>query len=210
MKRSLLLTLSTIALASISQAQITKGTILFGGGVSIISDKSEDNTNTEFKQTVTYLTPSAGIAIRDNLAAGLSFYYSKSNYKHSDSPDDKYFTEYGGGVFLRKYLPIARTLYLYGEPELIYTRLAGKSHNATEPYDVKGWNSELSLSGGLSYAISKRFHLEAGLPDLIKLSYGKRKDIGITSKSSAEHFRFYSYLSAAIPFSIGFRVVLPK
>jgi hypothetical protein len=210
MKKFLLLTIAFIAIATTSHAQITKGSVFLGGGISHSSSKSDGDIDYQHRQSATAITPAVGIAIKENTVMGLSLLYNHSNYEGASWRDSSYTNWYGGGVFIRKYFPIAKSLYLYGEPELNYRSTKYEAHNGIETKRKKGWNAGVSLSTGMSYAISGKFHIEAGLPAILSLSYLKEKGTSATTSTKYESFNFSSNLSSATPFYVGFRFVLSK
>ena len=74
MKKYLLLTLSFMVIYAGAQAQISKGTVLLGGDLSFGTNKTETGT-VKSKTTGFSISPSVGIAFKDNKVLGLSLYY---------------------------------------------------------------------------------------------------------------------------------------
>lgn len=213
MKRFLLLTINAIALASASHAQITKGTTFLGGGIGYNSYKSDLSTNTSTKEQSLHVSPSIGKAIKENRVAGIFLRYAhqSSEVKMPQEPIKPYYNNYGAGFFLREYFPLNKNFYLYGEPSIALGYNKEKQHySTTDPTIYKGWNAGISLATGLTCALSKKFHLEAGLPGLAGISYGRSKSKNNTVEGKYSSFGFYSSLSGATDFSIGFRFILPK
>jgi hypothetical protein len=72
----------------------------------------------------------------------------------------------------------------------------------------------LALTPGISYAVSKRFHLETSLNQLVSLSYSKTETEHISllgrNLEKQKNLAFQSNLSSTIPLSIGFRFLLAK
>ncbi len=202
-----------------ASAQITKGSILLGGGVSFGNNKSEAENNYEAKQTGYYVGLSAGIAIKENTVVGGSISYGQTNQKRKTggntfTPYEN--TTYGAGVFLRKYLPLGKNFYLFGQGGLNYNHnnQFQLSNNTEQRIETNGWNVGLSVAPGLSYALTKKFHLELGFNELAGISYGRSKTnntfLGGTSTSHNSAFGFTTSLGTSTPLNIGFRVLLAK
>jgi hypothetical protein len=216
MKRIILLA-SLSMIISCSQAQITKGSILLDGSINFYSDKTDKTSSN--KQTYGIdLASAIGIALKDNQIYGIGLSYGYDQTKGSDYPMKEYGSRYGVDIFLRKYFPIGKKFYLYGEPELSYSYVKRRQINssiATGYFVNKLWIAQLSLSPGISYALSKRIHLETGLPPLIDINYQMlRTDyystITTIPPSKESSFQIISSLSSFAIFNIGIQVLLSK
>src|SRR5687767_4852931 len=103
MKKVLLLTIISISLTSISNAQISKSSVLLGGGVNVNHNKYENTTISKDKTHENYTTinPVVGIAVKENLILGVSLSYGRSENTTNSNPSnpsiDRY-TSYNGGV----------------------------------------------------------------------------------------------------------------
>ncbi len=79
---------------------------------------------------------------------------------------------------------------------------------------TKGWNVGISLSPGISYALTDKFHLEMGFHNLAFLGYGRAKSESIssagTATSTSSNFGFHTNLGTSSPLNIGFRILLQK
>ena len=221
MKKVILFTIISVSLYSVAKAQISKGSILLGGGISINDTKyDQSSSSSEIKENHISINPAVGIAIKDNLVAGIKLNYGRSENSYDPSmfqPSLNESTSYGGGVFLRKYLQLGKGFYLFGDGSLDFTKY--KEEQSYTPINApsfqsiinKGWNVSLGFNPGISYAINTKFHLEAGLPNLLILDYGKsKKDINFSGGVEKTTFRLGSNASSLSSFNFGFRFLFTK
>jgi hypothetical protein len=72
----------------------------------------------------------------------------------------------------------------------------------------------VNLYPGVTYVVGRRFHLEAGLNNLLSLQYTSSKNentsSGQTSVNKSSGIDFSTNLSTAAPLTVGFRFVLGK
>jgi hypothetical protein len=220
MKKILLFTIISIGLHSIANSQISKGSLLLGGGVNISNSRYE-NADTPLQnkthENYTTINPVVGIAVKENLILGVSLSYGRSeNTTNSDpsNPSIDRYTSYSGGVFLRKYLVLGKNFYLFGQGDLGYTDYNQKSSSLSNSFNQNGWRTALGFSPGISYALNKRFHLETSLSNLLNLSYEKYStDVFSSGNQNSRVKRSFSFNSNASPFSnfnIGFRFLFAK
>ena len=220
MKKILLFTIISATISFVANAQISKGSVLLGGGVNINNSRYE-NANTPLQNKThenhTTINPVVGIAVKENLILGVSLGYGRSeNTTNSDptNPSIDRYTSYSGGIFLRKYLLLGKNFYLFGQGDLGYTDYNQKSSSLSNSFNQNGWRTVLGFSPGISYALNKRFHLETSFSNLLNLSYEKyRTDLYSSGNQSSRVKRTFSFNSNASPFSnfnIGFRFLFAK
>lgn len=211
MERITLLSFAIFLFASITKAQITKGSVLLGGGLGFSSSKTETSTSGVSKQQSFSLTPTVGLAIKQNLVSGIFLKYINSSQEPSPSIGQNYHSNsYGGGLFLRKYLPFAKSFYLFGESDLYYyastsdISVPGSEKN-------KGWNTGIGLVPGLAFALNKKIHLEAALPGFFSLNYGQ-VDFNDPNYPTSKHKSFVVGANAGSlsDVALGFRFFLAK
>lgn len=215
MKKLTLFAISIFCFIFFSQAQITKGSVLLGGGISG-STFDEDNTAVVSASSNFSFHPAFGIAVKDNVVVGmrLSYYHSVSKQSSPNYSTELEQNGYGAGVFYRRYLNLSRKFFLFGEGVGSYTKNIYENKQASSTAKQTNHTASLSLFPGVAYAVSRRFHLEVGLNDLAQLSYTRRitentsAGGSITTKGSG--FGFSSNVSTSAPLNIGFRVVLGK
>lgn len=212
MKRLLLFALSSIAFATASHAQITKGTVLLGGSIGA-STYSTEFAQTKNKTKGFTLSPSLGFTVKDNHVLGVSLTYGHESNK---SPYSKATANlYGGGLFYRRYLPLGKSFHFYGQTDARYNYLHRK-YGVDSIYrnTEKVKTGRLSLSPGIAYAISKRFHLEVAMNDLLSLNYLQTQynwnSPSDTREGKSEHFSFQSNMNLSTDLVIGFRILLGK
>jgi hypothetical protein len=167
-----------------SQAQIKKGSLLLGGSVGFnqIKSKGDASAVSTIKTNTVTISPSVGVALKENLVAGVRFNYmkytQKSNYDVANylNTDIK---NYGGGIFLRGYVPVINRLYVFGEGSATYTDVKQTSiqgyYTSKQERKIKGWNTGLSFTPGISYGVSKKFQIEGGFNSLFSATYAKSK-----------------------------------
>jgi hypothetical protein len=213
MKKFTLLALLIIAGCITVQAQIKKGSKLLGGGISFGFTESGITPNeTEYKTFS--INPSIGFVTKDNQAVGFNLFFSRATTVVSGHPQsDVKMNGYGGGVFLRRYLPLGKDFYLFGEGQ------ANFSYAQTEQYPSPDVHSkQMQYSGsivfypGITYSIKNRIHLEAGLNNLLNFTYSRTENKVTTplteNLSTTSGFNLSANVSNNSPFSIGFRFVL--
>ncbi len=208
MKKTILFTIPFLFTFFISTAQITKGSLLLGGGVNVNTNKIE-SMSTERKGNYLFITPVVGIAVRKNTIVGIQLLYGHQKDNINYAPAELKSDFYGGGVFLRKYLTIGKGFYLFGESDLYYRNDTYVYTSGTLKNKQKGWNIGINFYPGISYSITKKFHLEAGLAQLARFEYGKTKTTGTTTEERSG-FTFNANASSLSNFNIGFRVFISK
>jgi hypothetical protein len=217
MKKITLLTSAFFCLLSFTaSAQITKGSVLLGGGISGSKNKSENNNSQESTYSSFGISPAIGVAIKENTVVGLrlSYSHSKSEQPSGNIPLEQKQNGYSAGVFYRRYLGLSTKFYLFGEAAAYY--YFNKQEN-TYPGSVSSQESKsagLNFYPGVAYAVNKRIHLEVGLNNLVDLSYGssttKSTSSGNTVTSKSSGLGFTTNVSASAPLTVGFRFVLGK
>jgi hypothetical protein len=219
MKKTSLSILSLICFSIFSQAQINKGTVLLGGGVSGNAYKWETSSNNA-KTTGFVVYPSIGLAVKDNLVIGVKGGYAQSvsEYNGSSENQPKYH-DYSGGFFLRRYVPLGKSFYLFGEVGAVYTQSKMNQYFEYSP-GMFGKTTQVdrsigfSVYPGITYTVNKNIHLELGMNNLVAMSFTESKAEsdagGIVSSSKSRGLSFSSSMSASVPFTVGFRIALAK
>ena len=198
------------------QAQISKGSLLLGGNIGASTQKVEATSiNTPFKQNSFTISPVFGKAIQENLVlgidAGLSF-YKQEQYDASSKQKQN---SYSGGFFLRQYRPIGKGFYLFLQERLGYKY---DDNNSNYTYgtesDFKRHTVALNVNPGVSYALNKKLHLEAGFNNLLYLNYSHEKGNNYNNSSpgsyKSNNFNAGADLNGFSSLYIGFRVLLGK
>jgi len=207
MKCKILLTVFLLISLSAIQAQIKKGSILLGGTLALETEKT--NNPGESRQTTFFISPSIGKAIRDNLIAGVDLMFSTTENTGETNFNVNY-KGYGAGFFLRKYAPLGKNFYLFGDARL------GGSYNKNKSEQLgtggsgsysEGYNINLRVYPGISYSVSNKLQVELGLPSLINANY--YRDLQ-GQKSTRNSFTLRSALGDAAALTVGIRVLLNK
>ena len=212
-----------------AKAQIKKGTLLVGGQIS--AGKSDNNYNQSgypFPQPIPYFQNdnfkytnvgvSIGKAVKDNRVIGFNF--NTANFKQTffynltESSKAKG-NQNEAGVFYRSYRKLGKDIYFFGQANALINfgktkyNYSSSINNST----LKKTGASLSLSPGLAYAISKKFHIELSMQNLLEIQYISSKQeftnpANQTLKSNS--YGFNSSLSTGVlgNIGIGFRLVL--
>jgi hypothetical protein len=220
MKRIILLTSVSLSVL-FSQAQITKGSFFLGGNIGAGSQRSTYTSPNyqpyDTRTTTINLNPSFGIAIKDNTVAGISlgFGHTFYNFKDSLNSQDQKNNTYGGGFYLRKYLPLGKGFYLFGEGDALYSYSNSvNSPDGNSRTITKNSSAGIYFYPGVSYTVSKHFQLEIGLNNLVSINYSNylyeySYQSQVTSTKS-NGLSFSTNFNTSAPFNVGFRIVLGK
>jgi hypothetical protein len=215
MKKMALLTCVLLCILSLtSSAQITKGSVLLGGGISGGKNKSESN-NLESHYSSFSFYPAIGLAVKENTVVGLRLSYNHSKSETDNNPYKQEQNGYSAGIFYRKYMSLGKQFYLFGEGAAYYSH-SNQENIYPDAKMIQETNSVgINFYPGVAFAASKRIHLEIGLNNLVDLSYNrnetKNTSLGnTTTTSKATGFGFSTNVSTAAPLTVGFRFVLGK
>ncbi|QEC41825.1 hypothetical protein [Pseudobacter ginsenosidimutans] len=197
-----------------SQAQIKKGSLLFGGSLSYGSQKSQISSFAEVKLKTVGIAPAFGWAVRDNLVFGLDLEYLSLDTDASNSPEN---SAKGAGVFLRKYWPLGNRFYVFAELRtgVRWSEVAGLTVPSLVNVKTEELNINATLKPGFAFSLNKKVQLETVLMPLITAQYRK---IESTSKSwnggsttgNKKGFDVNTSLSNNTSFSLGVRILLEK
>lgn len=210
--------------SALSHAQIRKGSLLFGGSVGYTSQEQTTTTpiSGNYKQKITtlLLSPSFATAISDNLFIGADLTWTNSKQKSSNSfdPSTTEQTNYakGGGVFVRKYWSIVDKLYVFGQGRLGFQTYRNDiifPEPPNYPGYRKGNTFQASFYPGLSFALSKKVHLESTFLNLVTFEYDKGSDYNKASGTKVNKYSNFGVNSSfdnATTFTLGVKVLLSK
>jgi hypothetical protein len=209
-QRFLLSFLFVCSLAVTTQAQINKGATWLGGQAGYSQSSEEGvSSNTKNKQSSFNISPAVGTAVKDNLIVGISASYVHSKSKSGSTVMTKY-NSYGGGVFIRKYIPVVSRLYIFGDAKVSFNAFRTDENISTNPNKIKGWNVGISATPGLSYAITNKIHIETGVNSLFSTTYEKKNQKQGSSEANSSSFNSGVFLNNNSPLFIGFRFLLNK
>jgi hypothetical protein len=212
MKTKILLSFAILFFTAITtQGQITEGKYLLGGAFSLYSATNQ-NSN------AVYANIQFGKVVKENTVVGVLGSVAVSNMNYLSS---KYkISNYGAGIFYRKYKPLGKKIYFLQEIDALYQHSNDVQTyflNVDQSLETKTNGFSISYIPGISYAVSKRMQMELTMPNLATVSYTSIKTIdsrlpsGISPKK-ANSISANVNLNASLinNFAIGFKVLLGK
>ena len=211
MKIILLTVLFLLQLIYSSNAQINLNRYLIGGSITYYNNSNP--TSVGF-----YSNLQIGKVIKDNSVIGLIGSYSSNNYNFSLASPNKT-RSYTTGVFYRKYTPLSKKFYFYGELDasFSFSRHIQVNFNGGQYYNSKSSGVAVSFIPGISYNVWKRLQMELSIPLLAFLSYSHVSTIDSLLPPSVFPQKRDSYaaginLNSNIisNFAIGFKFLLGK
>jgi len=207
MKKIILFSFLFILFTSALYSQINKGSILLGGNIGFNNNKVKD---TDKKSNSVSVSPAIGIAVKQNIVVGINLVYShlKSTYDNPYSETEN--NSYGGSVFVRRYITLGKGFFLFGEADIYYQASDNTYSYTGGKNEQKGWSTGIYIYPGLSYAVSKRFYLETGLPQLANLGFSKSKSISNGTTEESEGMSFNVSAGSLSTISLGFRIFFAK
>ena len=200
-----------------AQSDIPKNSMLLGGDLSFSSSNTKWD-NESRKSSGFTISPSAAIAVKNNLFIGLNggIGFSKNSQSiNAPYPDSVISRSYSYGIFARRYKPLKNNFYLF-----LQGNLGGHNANSehtissTGYYEEKYFTFNASLSPGISYGINSKLHIETGFNSIIGVGYstqeysadpsfgGVRKQTGFNMYTNLSNFNSQFYM--------GFRLLLQK
>ena len=209
-QRFLLSLLFVCSLVVSTRAQINKDAIWLGGQLAYnqSSEKALGSSTTN-KTTGFYINPAIGKAVKENLVVGISVSYSHSKNK-TGSTTNSTFNSYGGGVFIRKYVPVISNLYLFGDARVNVSRGIEKGYASSGNLKNKYWDIAISATPGIAYAVTKNIQIESGVNSLFSAVYQSRDTKQGLSEGKSSSFNSGILLNNNTPIYIGFRFLLNK
>lgn len=220
MKKMLLAVSGIISLSMSAHAQIAKKSVLLGGDLGFATQKTDESIVTDDKRKLNsfFISPTIGIAIKENLVVGGSINYRTQTDKSEALDYRNKYDGYGAGVFVRRYKPIGKSgFYVFGQAGLGVQQTKQEIKDLGTSVIERNTITSIAANAfpGISFAVSRKFHLESGFNNLITISYaGEKREQGTagnmnTYKSSG--FGLTTSLSnAQSAFYVGFRVLLAK
>jgi hypothetical protein len=196
-----------------ADAQIKKGSVLLGGSIGYTEYSSGSATWEPYSRTL-FFSPAVGLAIKDNNVFGVKAITVFNKNIQSNSVEAKNSTR-GGGLFFKRYLDLGKNFYLFGEAGANY--IASKSEAVAAPGTGNKTGNKvfgISIFPGITYAVSRHFHLEASINDLLNIAYNHQTYLNYTPtmESAYENKSFGINVNAnpTTAMNIGFRILLGK
>jgi hypothetical protein len=115
----------------ISPCTDKKGWYLAGGSIGYSEQKSDyDGSTSDTKSRTVVISPAIGKVVKDNLVVGISLsYYNSKTENNSSSTIDQKGKSYGGGVFVRQYVPSLTGYISLVRAMPIFSRPASMKHS---------------------------------------------------------------------------------
>jgi hypothetical protein len=204
----------------ITHAQITKGSKLLGGNAGFSSNSFASGSTI----STANIGLSYGCVVKDNTVNGFSVGFGFGNQPGSvtdplGGPTVYYRTRnfsYSAGVFKRRYLPLGKSFYLFGQGGADVGHMQAEYNQSAPAVPVKIITSrQYSINTyfypGVSYQFSKRCLLDLSLPPLVSAGFSHTTNGPGSSKSSSLYLSSNLNLSNLSNVQVGFRVLLaPK
>ncbi len=205
--------------SSLLNAQIQKGAIFIGGDFSVNGNKATTTNPNNYpaKNTALWISPSIGWVVKENIVVGGNLLLSYFQNEQQPTVTFNKGNRIGGGIWMRKYLPLGKSFYLFGNAGLSVQSIYNKYTIVQQPYysREKGYTVNAALTPGLSYQIKKSLFLELALNNLISLGF-ERKNMeeqnqnGTVYKGTNESYNLATSLGGGIPLQIGMRWIIGK
>ncbi|MBG9375552.1 hypothetical protein I5907_04860 [Panacibacter sp. DH6] len=181
---------TTLAFATASKAQISKGSAILGGNVSF-NHTSSSGSNTNYLA----VSPNFGKVYSDNKVAGISLRYA---YRSASVDKSLNTHSFGGGFYLAQYKPLGKNFYMFIRESLNinFDREKRQQYNG-ELYiqDTKTLSAGITINPGVAYDFSRKVQFELlFLNDLISAGYqtSKTTDKLSTGDVSGKQDIFYA------------------
>ena len=199
-----------------ASAQIKKGSVFLGGDISGSTQKAKSGDVTTNKQNGINISPVFGKAIKDNLILGVNAGFGIYNNEYPVNNWEENTSSYNAGIFVRKYKNLASSgfyLFVQGGFGGIYFKQKLKSSSPVDFDETKRVTVGINAYPGISYAVSKKLHLETGFNNLLSLNYfnEKRETGSPVTTSKTNGFNIASSLNnATSSLYLGFRLLIGK
>lgn len=173
MKQLHLLFVSIFLTSLSATAQISKGMFFIGADLSGSLSKTEIDGDVITRQHSFNLGPHFGKVVKDNLLLGGRLAYGVYKGDTGPSTFQTVGHTYQAGVFLRKYMPLGKSgFYFFGQSGLNFLYQQHDVEQAAPNIDKSKMRTVfINLYPGVSYAVTKRLHLETSLNNLFSLNY---------------------------------------
>jgi hypothetical protein len=217
--RKITLAVTTFFLFQLANAQVEKGSIFTGGSIGISSSSGESITGEKSTAFNWNISPQIGKAIAQNKVIGFQLNGVNNaieNSNTSGSAQKNTGHQFGVGVFYRQYFPIYKKWMFYGQANanLNFTN-SSSTLQGIKYQQAHGKIGSLNASLGITYQVSKKLWLEAGLSDLISIGYNHQNSENvspagaITSSYKTNNVTANFNLTGGNSFAIGFRWIIP-
>ena len=163
-----------------ADAQITKGSHFLGGDVSFASSSYKSNIPNDnclyTKSSAINFSPTLGFVVSDNKVLGVRLILSSYKYDYNQSTPINHGNgnNIGASFFVRKYLPLGKSFYLFGDASAGGQSNYRKDISSNLPdysHTEKGYSINATIYPGISYQIKKCLFLEIAFNNLVSVGY---------------------------------------
>lgn len=199
-----------------TRAQISKDAIWVGGAIGYSQNKEDYESNPSYKSNSLNINPAIGKVVKDNLVVGINLFYNRSIYENNGLLIENKGNRYGGGIFVRQYMPVAGRFYLFGDASASFQAIDEKSvmrdYNSTTRINTatKGSMGGLGITPGVSFAINRKIQIESALNNLFGISYFKTNTTSANNSygKKTENFTAGIFTDGKVQFNLGIRFLL--
>jgi hypothetical protein len=200
----------------ISNAQIAKNRFLLGGNVDYYEIRDIDQGISEAKSHSAGFSIDMGKAFKENTVLGLraSYYGWNETFVNNgvDTIPEDYNNIYGVGVFYRKYKPIWKALYFFGQADAAYSygKAKGFYYAPPNPISTRRQSGHISFNPGISYQLFRKLQASITLPNFIAIQYDDIKRRSLSQNSNSNRFSFSTAFQNNLVdnLGLGFHLVL--
>ena len=217
--KKITLLFSGILVLQIANAQVVKGSIFTGGSVGINSSETENSNGDKMTGINWNIAPQIGKAIQQNKVIGIEFLIGGVTNKNTNSIGNvskNSGNQYGVGMFYRQYFPIYKKWMFYGQTNAgVNLSNATVFNNGIKFSEINTLGINISTSLGITYQVSKKLWLEAGLSNLVAIGYNHQKSDNysstgvVISSFKTNNVAANFNLNGTNNFGFGFRWILP-
>jgi Autotransporter beta-domain len=216
MKKRIVLASIIFFTAISTKAQINKGLIMLGGDISASTQKiSTINSSETYRHNGFMVSATVGKAIKDNFIIGVNAGYGTNKNEYASQINEIKGTSFSGGIFARQYKKIGKgDFYIFLQEGLGVSGFRQRIENTSPASNQETKRTSFSLTAypGISYAVSKKLHLETGFNNLLSINYFTEKQESNAPSfdpNKTKGFSFSSSLTnATSSFYLGFRLFI--
>ena len=207
--------LPVVLLAAISNAQLNKGTILLGGDLSGSAYKTKDGAYEDSGSGFS-MSPVFAVAVKDNRFFGGSLSYGHYENNQPTPSLSSVGNSYGASLFYRYYKAVLNKIFVFVQAGIPVTYAKNEFTQSQNYYFTdKSFAVGLTVTPGISVAVSKKIFLESGFNNVASLHYQQSTTTGVNSGNiidrSTSSLNFTSSIgSFTYNLYFGFRLFIPK
>jgi hypothetical protein len=220
---------SSLLLSTVCQAQIAKGDKLLGGSIGFAAGDLNSNINNPYTSSYkgANFSVAYGKAFNNNIVTGVNIslaYINQPGQEYNPATGISTFNNKningGIGLFKRRYIPLGKSFYCFGQlgGDINFTSLKSNRNIAgsiPEKITYQSYGVNLGLYPGISYQLNNRFMLDLSLGSLVNIGYAHAvTESGSQGKQPVSNT---IYLNSSLSLnslgnvSVGFRVLFhPK